>query len=366
MYWHIPGLESGATYYWRVDEIEADGTTVHTGDVWQFTAAPVKAFNANPAPGAKYQDLDVTLSWTAATMVISHDVYFGTDQAAVAAGTGDTFKGNQFATTYDLTGLTAGTSYFWRIDEVKSGGAKVKGDVWSFTTAPVIAVSNPDLVGWWTMDEQEGAKAMDWSGHGVHGKFMGNVKWAEGIVGGALDFDGDGDYVDMGSPADWPDGAEPRSLCAWAKTDSVSAGWKWIAAYGSAGTGTAMFIGLTGTDLYGGGYADDIFVTNFWEVGVWHHIALTYDGTTARLYADGVEVTSAAKAWNLIRGRAHIGRQVNDLVEFWDGADRRRSRLQDRPDAGADPGGHAGRPEARLEPAAEDGRRRWTSATPRP
>jgi len=30
-------LEKGITYYWRVDEIEADGTTKHTGDVWSFT-----------------------------------------------------------------------------------------------------------------------------------------------------------------------------------------------------------------------------------------------------------------------------------------------------------------------------------------
>jgi hypothetical protein len=81
-----------------------------------------------------------------------------------------------------------------------------------------------------------------------------------------------------------------------------------------------MFIGLTGTALYGGGYGDDVFISNFWETGVWHHIALTYDGATARLYADGVEVASAAKNWNLVPGRARIGQQVNDLSEFWDGA----------------------------------------------
>ena len=30
-------LKLGETYYWRVDEIEADGTTIHEGDVWSFT-----------------------------------------------------------------------------------------------------------------------------------------------------------------------------------------------------------------------------------------------------------------------------------------------------------------------------------------
>ena len=57
----------------------------------------------------------------------------------------------------------------------------------------------------------------------------------------------------------------------------------------------------------------------FWQIGVWHHICLTYDGTVARLYADGVEVASAAKMWNLVPSRARIGRQVNDIAEFWDG-----------------------------------------------
>jgi len=31
-------LEFGQTYYWRIDEVEADGTTIHKGDVWSFTA----------------------------------------------------------------------------------------------------------------------------------------------------------------------------------------------------------------------------------------------------------------------------------------------------------------------------------------
>jgi len=35
---YYPGaVEVGTTYYWRVDEVEADGTTIHTGDVWSFT-----------------------------------------------------------------------------------------------------------------------------------------------------------------------------------------------------------------------------------------------------------------------------------------------------------------------------------------
>jgi len=30
-------LDKGKTYYWRIDEVEADGTTKCIGDVWSFT-----------------------------------------------------------------------------------------------------------------------------------------------------------------------------------------------------------------------------------------------------------------------------------------------------------------------------------------
>jgi hypothetical protein len=50
--WIDPGYATGElgpdqTYYWRIDEVEADGTTVHKGDVWSFTVSsmvPVEDF----------------------------------------------------------------------------------------------------------------------------------------------------------------------------------------------------------------------------------------------------------------------------------------------------------------------------------
>ena len=37
MYYHLQGLQPGTTYYWKVDEIEADGVTIYKGPVWKFT-----------------------------------------------------------------------------------------------------------------------------------------------------------------------------------------------------------------------------------------------------------------------------------------------------------------------------------------
>jgi len=108
-------------------------------------------------------------------------------------------------------------------------------------------------------------------------------------------------------------------MTGWGLTETIDASWRWMAAYGTGATSQAMFIGLNGPDLYGGGHGDDVMLTNFWTVGEWHHIGLTYDGITARLYADGVEVAAEPKNWNLVPDRAHIGRQVSDQIEFWMG-----------------------------------------------
>jgi len=311
-------LVPGQRYYWRVESIEVGGT-VHTGDTWSFFVTPQNAWAPRPADGATYVDPNVTLEWTLGLNATSHDVYFGADQAAVEAGTGDTKKVTQPTTTYSPGTLTRGATYYWRVDETAT--TKVNGEVWSFTVRPLIIRTDPNLLAWWKLDDEGSGSVVDYSGCEVYGVLMGDPQWVEGCYGDGLQFDGNDDYVDFGNPAGWPSGKSPRSMCGWAKSDSVAVGWRWIAAYGSEGTNLAMFIGMNGTDLYGGGYGNDILKANFWDVDVWHHICLTFNGTMARLYADGVEVTSAEKSvWNLALGRAHIGRQVNNYAEFWDGA----------------------------------------------
>jgi len=123
-----PGtLANGATYYWRIDEVNAGGTT--TGTVWTFTtivAVPGQASSPSPADSATNVDIDADLSWTAGSGSTSSDVYFGTTSPG-------TFQGNQTATTFDPGTMANDTTYYWRIDELNAGGTTT-GTVWSFTT----------------------------------------------------------------------------------------------------------------------------------------------------------------------------------------------------------------------------------------
>jgi hypothetical protein len=136
MYFHVPGLTPGTTYYWRVDEIEADATTVRTGDVWTFLAQPPNAYLPTPADGSNEAsgDPNATLVWLPGTNATGHHVYFGDGRDAVQAGAADTDKGPVTGTTFTPGPLEPLTTYYWRVDEIGLANAVTAGAVWSFTT----------------------------------------------------------------------------------------------------------------------------------------------------------------------------------------------------------------------------------------
>jgi len=127
------GLVRGTTYYWRVDELEANGVTKHIGDLWSFTVPPYTAYNPVPADGAESIDTDVTLSWMAGLGASMHSVYFGDNFDEVVNAAGSPLK---TITTHTPGPLEIARTYYWRIDEHVGGRNSTthKGDVWSFTT----------------------------------------------------------------------------------------------------------------------------------------------------------------------------------------------------------------------------------------
>ena len=153
-------LAEETTYYWRVDAMNVAGTT--RGDVWSFTtaaapvapAAPVAttapAVPGNPRPRNEATRVPVdrpVLRWSAAARATSYDLYWGTTQnlaADTALGTPITTTAYTPAVLIRRPGATAAerrlaeeTTYYWRVD-AKNAAGTTRGDVWSFTTAPVV------------------------------------------------------------------------------------------------------------------------------------------------------------------------------------------------------------------------------------
>ncbi|MCP4610219.1 MAG: hypothetical protein GY845_16035 [Planctomycetes bacterium] len=108
-----------------------------------------RAWGPIPKDGDLYPDTWVNISWKPGPKAVSHDVYFSDNFDDVNAGAESTFVGNQGETFMVVgfpgfafpDGLTPGTTYYWRIDEVNDTepNSPWKGDVWSFSVPPKTA-----------------------------------------------------------------------------------------------------------------------------------------------------------------------------------------------------------------------------------
>ena len=134
VYFYPGMLTPGTVYYWRVDEVEADGVTIHTGDVWSFTATPLTAYNPSPKDGAQNVWPAVQLKWGSGVNATQHHLYFGDSLSDVASGVAGTDKGTLTEATLSSGPLAPETTYYWRVDEF-DGSASHSGGIWSFTTS---------------------------------------------------------------------------------------------------------------------------------------------------------------------------------------------------------------------------------------
>ncbi|WP_223255534.1 T9SS type A sorting domain-containing protein [Flavobacterium sp. LM4] len=103
-------------------------------------------FNQATNPAPKHNDEHVelssgnkTLTWTSAINAVSHNIYFGTNLAALEAANTSSpeFKGNQLKanTSFQANGLYTGETYYWRVDEVLANNEITKGNIWRFRPA---------------------------------------------------------------------------------------------------------------------------------------------------------------------------------------------------------------------------------------
>jgi hypothetical protein len=158
-------LSAGTAYYWRIDEVEADGT-IQEGDTWSFLVPPKEAYDPVPADGAKFIDTNVELTWSAGWGAKLHTVYFGDNPDQVTNATGGAPQGQ---TTFDPGQLEIGKTYYWRVDEFDVATTHT-GEVWSFTTVtPGGGVraryyGNTDLTGNPVINRVDPEIDFDWAG----------------------------------------------------------------------------------------------------------------------------------------------------------------------------------------------------------
>ena len=181
-------------------------------------------------------------------------------------------------------------------------------------------------------NELSGATALDASGNNLNGTVLGATR-VEGRFGGALSFDGVNDWVTVtdttGSPLDLTTG---MTLEAWVKPETLNG---WDTALLKERGANLLSYGLyvhDGAPLAGGvaapagylrtGSADQaVRNTAPLAVGEWSHIAMTYDGSTMRLYVNGTQVASRVQggAMAVGNGALRIGGNNSFAGEFFRG-----------------------------------------------
>jgi hypothetical protein len=302
------GLVPGTTYYWRIDEVnEAEPNSPWKGDVWSFWVPSKKAYKASPADGMMYTDPDVTLAWTAGLGSKLHIVYFGENFDDVNNATDGPTQVN---TTYSPGHLELGTTYYWRVDE-SDGLTILRGDVWSFTTLPDVPITDPNLVGWWKLDEGSGATTVDWSGYGNHGVITnidqglgekGSVWFDDPERGIVLSFNGNdstGAFVTAGGVPEMTL-TNDFTWAFWARqhedqaTDTSIGGNDLMLGnrYSYTGSDPLEFVKFTPAKFEFYNNDPDYLMTIDYEdipANVWIHHAGVKRGTTLTYYRNGVE-----------------------------------------------------------------------------
>ena len=170
-------------------------------------------------------------------------------------------------------------------------------------------------VGVWLFDEGEGDIAADSSGKGNDGEIMGDPAWVDGKFGSALEFDGASSHVSV------PDSESLNP------TTAITLG-AWIYPKGFTGNGNGLLTKeaqyILGLNWPQSGNAQKL---NLWltiggwilfasddEVPAdsWSHVAITYDGSTKKLYIDGNLVDLGV--FNGADLQGEIGTSANDIL----------------------------------------------------
>jgi len=142
------------------------------------------------------------------------------------------------------------------------------------------------LVAHWKLDETEGNIAYDSAGNN-HGTLKGDPQWVSGYIDGALEFDGDGDYVDVGSVG--ISGNVPKTIAGWAKASTTDIpSWTTVFGFAHNGSGNTTYHDIEVDDTghyvaHINGYQSPIIAVDT----QWHHFVFTYDGIATSWYLDG-------------------------------------------------------------------------------
>lgn len=180
-------------------------------------------------------------------------------------------------------------------------------------------------VGHWLFTEKGGDKVRDISGYGNDGTLTNMAPASDWVISGdprlpgyALDFDGTNDFVQVGQ--DLYESDNKGTITAWAKVDSLHSTVRRTVfsssdasipnnflefGFGESGISGKLFVHHYTS---GGGNNNFVNGSSIPSLGQWYFVALVSDGSSWKMYLDGIEESS----YTIVAG-SNNGRWFNDL-----------------------------------------------------
>jgi dUTPase len=232
--------------------------------------------------------------------------------------------------TVTTAGLAAGT-YTGTITVTATGAS---GSPKTVAVTLNVAAAGSGPVGAWGFDEASGVTTVtDASGRGNTGTITGATRTTAGRIGSALTFDGVNDWVTVPDAASL-DLTNRATLEAWVYPTAL--GGIWRTAVLKEQPGQLVYALYANNDvsrpsghLYTTG---DLFTngTAALPLNTWSHLAMTWDGTTQRLFVGGNQVGSRTVSGTLPNSAGALRFGGNNVWSEWFAGRLDEIRVYDR------------------------------------
>jgi len=186
-------------------------------------------------------------------------------------------------------------------------------------------VPTKGLIGWWSFDQIEGGVVRDLSGNGLDGTVVGKLSLIAGRQGQAASFNGN-TYVNVRYKPVLNEISGAVTVAAWVWSKTTSPRDRQMLLSRQERDGVWEHYGLACVDDTVVMYLAPNLSDHVHEPRLpseWVHTAATFDGSTLRLYINGVEqeATEQSPRWGSDTNGLSIGANQNqDLIEeFFEG-----------------------------------------------
>lgn len=156
--YNVSGLSASTSYTFKVIAKNATGSAPGTGPGATTTATTSAPPQSAPADvtglsSSNIASTSLTLSWTASTGATSYDVY-----------NGSTLLGNATGVSYNVTGLTANTSYTFKVIAKNSVGSAPGVGSGASVSATTLVAAPADVTGLATSSVTQTTLTLSWTG----------------------------------------------------------------------------------------------------------------------------------------------------------------------------------------------------------